>query len=150
MNHFKDISTKENKMLLRFPAYISMLALSYDDKLDYDKKKSAFKSGYIKNYFSDPLLSEFYKEADLKYQANIQQLDKDLPKEKERREAAIIKELSNLEKIVSRLERDYSSIMNRSMKSFKNHVSRACHDVLLDFVFPIPIPILTQSASNIN
>ena len=127
-----------------------MLALSYDNKLDYDKKRSAFKSGHIKNYFSDPLLSEFYKKADLAFQVNIEKLDKDLPKEKDRREAAIIKELSNLEKIVSKLDKDYSSAMNHSMKSFKRHVSRACHDVLLDFVFPIPIPMVTDPGLNGN
>jgi hypothetical protein len=144
MNPFKNLSPKENKLLLKFPAYISMLAISYDDKLDDDKKKSAIKSGHIKNYFSDPLLSEFYKEAYITFQENIEKLDKDLPREKDRREAAIIKELCNLEKIVMKLERDYSSAMSHSMKSFKSHVSKACHDVLLDFVFPIPIPILTE------
>lgn len=134
---FKTLSAKENRLLLNFPAYISMLALSYDDKLDYDKKMSVLKSGHMKNYFSDPLLSEFYKEADLVFQSNIERLDKDLPREKNRREAAIIKELSSLEKIVLKLEKELSAAMNRSMKSFKNHVSKACHDVLLDLVFPV-------------
>ena len=34
---FKNLSSKESKLLLNFPAYLSMLAISYDDKLDYDK-----------------------------------------------------------------------------------------------------------------
>ena len=134
---FKNLSAKENRLLLNFPAYISMLALSYDDKLDYNKKMSVLKSGHIKNYFSDPMLSEFYKEADLVFQSNIERFNKNLPREKDRREAAIIKELSSLEKIVLKLEKELSATMNRSMKSFKNHVSKACHDVLLDFVFPV-------------
>ena len=134
---FKNLSAKENRLLLNFPAYISMLALSYDDKLDFDKKMSVLKTGHIKNYFSDPMLSEFYKEADLVFQSNIERFNKNLPREKDRREAAIIKELSSLEKIVLKLEKELSATMNRSMKSFKNHVSKACHDVLLDFVFPV-------------
>ena len=150
MNFFKNLNAKENKLLLKFPAYISMLALSYDIKLDYEKKMSAFKLGHFKNYYSDPLLSEFYKKADLAFQNDIKQLDKELPKGKKRREAAIIKELSDLEKIVMKLERDNFSTMHYSMKSFKSHVSRACHDVLLDFVFPIPVPIITEENSNGN
>ena len=121
-----------------------MLALSYDDKLDFDKKMSVLKSGHIKNYFSDPLLSEFYKEADLVFQSNIERFDKDLPREKGRREAAIIKELSSLEKIALKLEKEFSATMNRSMKSFKNHVSKSCHDVLLDFVFPVQTCLLEE------
>ncbi len=150
MTTFKNLSAKENKLLLKFPAYISMLALSYDNKLDYDTKKSAFKSGYIRSYFSDPLLTGFYKEAALVYQDNMDRLDKDLPKDKDRREEAIIKELTHLEKIVLKLEGGYFFAMNHSMKSFKNHVSRACHDVLLDFVFPIPVPIISERLSRSN
>ncbi len=48
-----------------------------------------------------------------------------------------------LEKIVSKLGEDYTSAMQRSMKSFKNHVSKAHNNVLVDFIFPMPIEGLT-------
>ena len=67
------------------------------------------------------------------------QLDKDLPKEKESRDAAIKKELSNLDKIVKELGKDYTVTMHNSMKSFTEHVLNAYHNVLVDFIFPFPI-----------
>ena len=143
MKSFKLLTVQENEALLKYPAYLSLLAANTDDKLDEAEKKSAIKFSHIKTYSCDPLLSEFYAEADKVFEINIQKLDKDLPVEKEQREAAIKKELLNLEKIVLKLGKDYTSAMHRSMKSFKDHVSQAHHSVLMDFVFPMPIKGLT-------
>ncbi|MCU7549288.1 hypothetical protein OCK74_09180 [Chitinophagaceae bacterium LB-8] len=38
-----------------------------------------------------------------------------------------------------KLGKEYASAMRRSMQSFKDHVSKAHHNVLVDFIFPIPI-----------
>ena len=82
---------------------------------------------------------------DVWFENNIDQLDKELPKEKDSREAAINKELLNLEKIVSKLGEKYISTMRHSMKSFTEHVSKAHHNVLVDFIIPLSIPGLTDS-----
>ncbi|MBK5273295.1 MAG: hypothetical protein JJE22_20010, partial [Bacteroidia bacterium] len=127
MKPFKHLSEQENEALFKFPAYISLLAANSDDKLDEAEKKSAIKFSHIKTYSSDILLTEFYEEADKVFENNIQQLDNDLPVEKRQRDATIRKELLNLEKIVLKLGKDYTSVMHRSMKSFKEHVSKAHH-----------------------
>jgi hypothetical protein len=46
--------------------------------------------------------------------------------------------LVKLDAIVKKLGDDDASAMKRSMKSFKNHVSKAHENVLLNFVFPVP------------
>ena len=140
MSLFKNLSAKENEELLKFPAYISLLAAHCDDKLDEAEKRSAIKFAHTKTFSCNPLLTEFYLEADKVFEKNIEQLDKDLPKNKDGRDAAIKKELLNLEKIVMKLGKDYVSIMRHSMKSFKEHVSRAHHNVLVDLIFPLPLP----------
>jgi hypothetical protein len=38
----------------------------------------------------------------------------------------------------------YRSAMHRSMKSFKDHVSKAHRNVLIDFIFPMPIKGLSD------
>ncbi|MDQ6812956.1 MAG: hypothetical protein M3040_04370 [Bacteroidota bacterium] len=139
MKQFNNLSTQENKELLTFPAYISLLAADSDGKLDNAEEKSAIKFSHIKTFSADPLLTEFYKEADNVFKRNIEQLDKELPNERKSREAAIKKELVKLEKIVLKLGEAYTTVMHRSMKSFKEHVSQAHHNVLVDFIFPMPI-----------
>jgi fructoselysine-6-P-deglycase FrlB-like protein len=144
MDPLKNISEKEKEALLKFPAYISMLAASSDDKLDEAEKKSAIKFAHTKTFTCDPLLAGFYMQASKAFKRNIEQLDKELPKEKAKREAAIKKELLDLEKIVLKLGKEYASTMQSSMKSFKEHVSKAHHNVLVDFISPLSIPGLTK------
>lgn len=141
---FENLSEKETVTLLKFPAYISMLAASCDDKLDEEEKKSAIKFAHTKTFSCNPLLNEFYNEAEKVFEDNIEKLEKMLPTEKVFREAAIKKELLNLEKIVRKLGKDYALTMHSSMKSFKEHVSKAHHNVLVDFIFPIPISGVTE------
>jgi anaerobic ribonucleoside-triphosphate reductase len=144
MNQFKNLSLLDNAALLKFPAYISMLAANSDDKLDATEKKVAIKFAHIKTFSCDPMLSDFYQEADQVFDINITQLDNDLPKDVKSRDAVIRNELLNLDKIVLKLGKKYAKVMHKSMKSFTDHVSKAHHNVLVDFLFPIPIPGLTD------
>jgi hypothetical protein len=141
---FKNLSRKDNDALLKFPAYISQLAASSDDKLDETEKQAAIKFSHTKTFSCEPILAEFYKEADKVFEKNIEQLDKELPKELRSREAAIKKALSDLERIVLKMGAEYTLAMHRSMISFKAHVSKAHHNVLVDFIFPLPMPGLTE------
>ena len=143
MNSFKNLSVKERNALLKFPAFITLLAAINDSKLDNAETKAAIKFSHIKTFSSDPLLAEFYAEADKLFKKNIEELDKHLPEERDEREKAIRNELTILEKIVAKLGKQYVSIMHRSMETFKNHVSKVHHSVLVDFIFPMPIKGLT-------
>lgn len=139
MKQFNTLTKQENEALLKFPAYITLLAADSDGVLDKAEKKEAIKLEHIKTFSADPLLAGFYKEADKVFKNNLEQIDKDLPQEKNSREAAIKNELTKLEQITSKLGEDYISVMHHSMNSFKDHVSKAHHNVLIDFIFPIPI-----------
>ena len=141
---FNTLSKRENEMLLKFPAYLSLLAATHDDKLDKTEKSSAIKFMHIKTFTCDPYLCPFYKEADKVFVENIEKLDKELPKEKEARDAAIKKELLDIEKIVLKLGNQYTELMHHSMKLFKDHVSKAHHSVLVDFIFPFSIHGITD------
>ena len=144
MKPFKNLSSQENAMLLKYPAYISLLAANRDGILDETEKKSAINFAHTKTFSCNPLLTEFYKEVDKVFVNNIEQLDKDLPKENDSRETAIKKELLDIEKILLKLGKEHISIIHSSMKSFKDHVSKAHHNVLMDFIFPLPMPGLTE------
>lgn len=139
MKPFKNFTEKEYEMLLKFPAYISLMAANQDGKFDDVEKKSAINFAHIKTYSCDWLLIDFFKDVDKVFESNIVQLDKELPKGKENRDETIRNELHKLECIVLKLGKEYSSIMHDSMQSFKNHVSKAHNNVLVDFVFPLPI-----------
>jgi len=144
MYPFDKLSEKENEELLKFPAYISLLAANFEGHLDDVEKRSAIKFAHIKTFSCDPLLSEFYKAADKVFEKNIKAIDRELPKEKDSREVAIKQKLQTLAKIVSKLDKEYAATIYRGMESFKEHVSRAHNNVFVDFIFPISIPGLSD------
>lgn len=136
---FKNLTTHEQELLLKFPAYISLLAANTDGTFDQAEENSAVEFNHIKTYSCNPALVEFYQEVDKNFKSTIGELNKALPLGKVNRDGAIKKKLVALESIVIKLGPDYASIMHKSMQSFKDHVSNAHHNVLIDFIFPIPI-----------
>lgn len=139
MKLFNNLTTQENEALLKFPVYISMLAAFKDDKMDDSEKEAALKLSHIKTFDSNQILIEFYQEVDKIFEDTMVQLNKVLPIEKEKREIAIKLELSKIEEIVSKLDENTSSILQHSMKSYTEYVSMANHNILVDFIFPLPM-----------
>ncbi len=139
MTLFQNLSADQKRELLKLPAYIALLAAA-GIKLDEEERMSAIKLAHTRSFCCEPLLAEFYHLADINFEFNINQLDQDLPKEKGKREAEIIRELHILDRIVSKLGKGYTIAMHRSLKTFKEHVAKAHHSVIEDFVFPVLIP----------
>ncbi len=144
-NIFKKLSSQENEALLTFPVYITLLAANSDGRLDEAEKKAAIKLVHTKTFCCDQRLIEFYRVADEVFENILENLDAELPQEKESRKAFIKEELIRLEKIIIKLGKAYATSMRRSMKSFNEHISKAHHSVLVDFILPLPIPGLTES-----
>ena len=61
MDLFDILSEQENRELIKFPAYISILADNSDDELDEMEKKSVIKFANTKTLTYNPLLFHFYE-----------------------------------------------------------------------------------------
>ena len=143
MKVFRNLTEQQKQALLKFPAYVSLLA-STGSKMDEAEKMVAIKFAHTKAFSCQPLLAEFCRESEIVFEDNLSQLDAVLPKDKKDRDAAIRKELLNLEMILLKLGKVYVSVMHQSMKTFKEHVLKAHHSVIEDFILPISIPGLTD------
>lgn len=139
MINFKDLTEEEQDLLLKFPAYISLLAANSDGKFDQEEKLSSIEFNHVKTFSCDPMLVDFFDKVDNDFALTIIELNDALPLGKVNRNDTIKKKLAELDAIVLKLGVEYTSTMHKSMQSFKNHVSQAHHNVLIDFIFPIPI-----------
>lgn len=139
MNNLKALKENEIQQLLKFPAYISLLASTSENGIDDDEKNAAMKLTHVKTYSCNPLLTEFYKKAEDVFEATITKLNKELPHTKQARKAAIINELKKMEPLLKKMPPDYASVFRKSMESYKKHVSKAHRNVLEYFIFPLPI-----------
>ncbi|HSH66663.1 MAG TPA: hypothetical protein VLB84_12940 [Bacteroidia bacterium] len=144
MNVFENISAAEKESLLKFPAYILLLAANSDGKLDKSEEEESIHFTHIKTFSCDPLLSTFYKEADKVFKTNVENLNKLLPKDKKEREQKIKTALENLEPILKKLGEEYTSTMHKSMKAYAQHVSNAHDSIALQFLLPVYIKGLSD------
>ena len=139
MKTFQDLNEQDQAQLLKFPAYISLLASTSEKGLDKKEKKAVVKLTHIRTFTSDPLLSDFYREAELNFEDTLVTLNDELPHEKDARRSTIIRELNKMDGVLNKLGQHYGLVFRRSMNAYKQHVSRAHHNVLEFFIFPIPI-----------
>ena len=108
------------------------------------KKKVALKLSHIKTFSCEPLLEPFYKEAEKYFEETLEFLNESLPKERQLRTTAIAKELGTLDELLKKLGGKYADELCRSMRVYKDQVSRAHQNVLEYFIFPMPIDGLTN------
>ncbi len=143
MKELERLSKHEKEMLLKAPAYVSLLAANSDGEMDETEKKSAIKFSYVKTYSCVPSLREFYSEVEKVFDTNIEQLDNELPKGKEERENQIKKELDKLAPILSKLGSEYAAALHHSFTTYAEHVSKAHNSVITSFLIPFYIKGLT-------
>jgi hypothetical protein len=141
---FEDLSQQEKKQLIGFPVYISLLAASKDCNLDRREKIIAIKLTHIKTFSCDPVLADYYSAVDQDFEKDVAEISERLPKENQARELIIRRELRKLDGILAKLDKDYAAIMYHSLRSYKDHVSRAHRNILEYFLFPLPINGLTD------
>ncbi|HRH85029.1 MAG TPA: hypothetical protein PK210_12395 [Bacteroidia bacterium] len=144
MNELKKLNLQEKEMLLKAPAYVSLLAANADAGMDETEKRVAIEFSHIKTFSCHPMLREFYHEVEKTFNTNIEQLNNQLPKDKVERKNAINVELAKLESIFIKLGNEYAATLHRSFISFSEHVSKAHKSVLESFIIPLYIKGLTD------
>jgi hypothetical protein len=140
----KQLDERECSQLLKFPAYISLLAANSVGGLDVREMKAVMKLTHIRTFTCEPILADFYARVESTFEATITELNQQLPGTKQEREAAIRKELARLDIILKRVGKNDAAIMRHSLKAYKDHVSKAHRNVLEYFIFPLPIEGLTD------
>ncbi len=136
----KQISERDYQLLLKFPVYVSLLAANTDGKMDHAEKQAAIEFAHVKTYSCNALLLDFFKEVNKDFEKTLKDLNDALPRGKADRDVAINAELQKIGNIVSHLAPENASILQQSMTSFKQHISRAHDNILIGFILPLPIP----------
>ncbi|MBS1946541.1 MAG: hypothetical protein JST47_02130 [Bacteroidetes bacterium] len=144
MDGFTSLNKEDRMQLLKYPAYISLLASASGSDLDKKELMTAIKLTHVRTFAGDPLLAGFYREADKVFPELISELNHELPKDKAERAGHIMHELKNIDNILKKLSPTYETALRYSMRVYKDQVSKAHHNVLEYFIFPLPIKGLSE------
>jgi hypothetical protein len=144
MKTYKLLNPKEKSQLLRFPVLVSLLAANSNQGLDNAEKMEAQHFTHIKTFSCDPLLTDFYLDAEKAFSSNQKEIESHLPKDSKERKEAITLELAKLEPLLNKLGSNYAMVLHKSMQDYVKHVSKAHNNVLESFFIPFPIKGLTD------
>jgi hypothetical protein len=144
MNTFKQLNQDEKELLLKAPAYVSLLAANADGEMDDAEKKSAVEFSHVKTYSSDPLLRDYYSEVEKTFASTIEKLDRQLPKGKTERKETIEEALKNMESIFGKLDQHYAITLHKSLTTYETHVSKSHRNILASFIIPVYIKGLSD------
>jgi hypothetical protein len=129
--------------LIRYPAYISLLASTAEKNLDAQEMRTALRLAHVKTFAGDPLVADFYREVDKKFKDVLAILDNELPTDKMQRDAIMRIEMHKLDGIIQKFSPDYADAFMHSLRIYKQQVLKAHQNVLEYFLIPVPIKSLT-------
>ena len=144
IKQFEKLTEEEQALLLKAPVLVSVLAACSFNYVNKAQKADAIKLAHFKTFTAAPVLLPYYIEVDKtfreEFDATVQQY---FPFDDEKRNQ-LKKEISRVNKVIARLDKDYAAILHKSLEKYARHVNKAAHSIFEDFIFPIPIPGLSN------
>ncbi|MAY83706.1 MAG: hypothetical protein CMP59_06180 [Flavobacteriales bacterium] len=132
------LTQEDRDILLRAPAVVAILAaISDDGEVSKHEKAESIKLSHLRTYTSEELLHNFYKESEMVFESNFDDIMSKLPTEWEDKEEYLEAELTELNKVLPKLNEVYAKSLVNSLKSFARHVFKSNSHFLDYFVLPV-------------
>lgn len=144
MKSFDDLPAEEQRLLLKAPVLVSVLASTKSNSINKAQKADAIKLAHFKTFTANPLLLSYYNKVDESFKDDFEASVKQYFPFDESKTLELKNELNVIHGIIKKLDHTYGSILIRSLEKYALHVKKAGHSVIEDFIFPIPIPGLSS------
>lgn len=122
---FKNLSEEEITALLDAPALIAVLIAGADNKIDEKEIDYSSKIAHFRAGNNDSVLQGYYAEVDKFISDAIAQQINTLPKELIDRQHILTEELTKINEILPKLDKDFASELYKSWLSFAESVAKA-------------------------
>lgn len=140
---FKKLTTAEIEILIKAPVLVSVLAASNDKKISENEKAEASKLAHLKTFTADPLLLPYYNEVEKEFTTYFVEIVKKYAPFNDEKTAALKQEIDLANSIIRKLDKEDAITLYHSLAAYTEHVRKAEHTVLVDFLFPLPIKGVT-------
>ena len=99
---------------------------------------------HLKTFTADPLLLNYYKEVEKNFKNNYESIEKKYEPFNDAKREALKNEINNANIIISKLDKEFAKTLHRSLTGYAEHVKKAGRSFFENFIFPIPIPGLSD------
>lgn len=144
IKQFEKLTMEERSLLFKAPVLVSLLASCSFNKVNKDKKADAIKLSHLKTFTATPLLLPYYTEVEKHFKEQFEAgITHYLPFDEAKRND-IKKEIERVNLVIRKLDKEFGRLLHSSLEGYARHVNKAAHSVFQDFIFPVPIPGLTD------
>lgn len=144
MELFNGLTKDETESLLKAPVLISVFVASRDHEISKKEKAEAVKLTHLKTFTADPHLQSYYKEVEKNFSALFEDAVRKYDPFDDAKRDALMGEINTVNTIIAKLGKEYATIFQRSFSNYVEHVKKADRVILENFVFPFPLPGLTD------
>lgn len=140
LKELEKLTIEERELLFKAPVLLSVFAACTNKGINRVQKADAIKLAHLKPFTADPALISFYQEAEKNFEQQFDLISKKYRPFEESGCDPLKQEIKNIYPILKKLDRDYASKLMRSFEKYERHVRKAAHNIVEDFIFPVPIP----------
>lgn len=144
IRQFEKLTDDERELLYKAPVLVSVLASCSFNEVNKIKKADAIKLSHLKTFTANPLLIPYYSEVEKNFKELFEEAIRQYFPFNEANRTALKREMAQVNHVIEKLDKNYAQALNESLEKYTNHVKHAGHTVFVDFIFPLPIPGLTE------
>ena len=144
IKQFEKLTTEEQNLLFKAPVFVSLLASCSFNEINKFQKADAIKLSHFKTFTAGQLLQPYYAEVEKHFEEQFEAgIRKYFPFNEAKRND-LKTELEKVNLVIAKLDKEYSQELRESLEGYAMHVKKAAHSVFQDFIFPVPIPGLSD------
>jgi hypothetical protein len=144
IKEFEKLSGWEQELLLKAPVVVSILAASTTGEINEWEKVDAIKLAHLKTFTAQPLLIPYYKEVDKFFKLNFEAMAKKYAPFNDANRVLLQKTVDEINKVISKLSEEFATTLRASLLGYAEHVKKAYKGFIMNFIFPFPLPGLTE------
>ena len=144
ITQFDSLTSEEIGQMLKAPALVSVLASSADSKISDKEKAEAVELSHLKTFTSEPLLRDYYKAVENVFQQNFEVTIAKYSPFDDAKRSALKDEIDALSTVFAKLDKPFAEALHDSLSGYAKHVNEIDRSVFEYFLFPFPLPGITD------
>ena len=144
IKQFEKLTTEERSLLYKAPVLVSVLVSCSFNEVNKYQEADAIKLAHLKTFTAIPLLLPYYKEVEKTFKGQFETAIKKYFPFDEVKRNELKGEIDKVNLVIGKLDKEYAHVLHKSLDEYAKHVKKAAHSIFQDFIFPMPIPGLSD------
>ncbi|HVV54284.1 MAG TPA: hypothetical protein VHC47_03100, partial [Mucilaginibacter sp.] len=99
---------------------------------------------HLKTFTADYRMLPYYQEVDKDFKKNFKETVSQYTPFDDANREKLQQQIDKVSTVIAKLDKDFALVLHKSLAAYAEHVKQADMSILANFIFPLPIPGLTE------